>query len=63
MTDKRMKRFNVLMPHELYDAIRDGRPPGETVVSELRRALRLYLLFRQGELDIKTKDGREVVLL
>jgi|TARA_R100000049_G_C1911546_1_gene58802 hypothetical protein len=57
------KRYNLVIPEALYVELATvAEREHMTVVALMRRYLKLGLLFTQGDLVVRTRDGREVTL-
>ena len=55
-----MKRYHLRIQESVYDEVVDG---GATFVGEVRRALRILLMLRKGEVRLVKEDGTEVEVL
>ena len=59
-----MKRYSLVLPDEMWrEVVAGAESRGESFVSEVRRALRLYLLWRGGKVEVRTADGSKLEVL
>ena len=62
MTTK-LKRYHLVIPEKVYDEVAaEGARHQETFVGEVRRALKLWLMVRKGEVEVM-KDGVSLEVL
>ncbi len=54
-----LKRYHLVIDVKIYEEIASG---GDTFVGEVRRALKLWLLVRNGEVEV-LKDGVKMEVL
>lgn len=54
-----LKRYHLVIDAKLYREIAAG---GDSFVGEVRRALKLWLMFRKGEVEV-LKDGVKMEVL
>ncbi len=55
-----MKRYHLQIQESVYAEV---TADGATFVSSVRKALRILLMLRRGEVKLVTKEGKEVEVL
>lgn len=59
----KLKRYHLVIPEKVYaDVAAEGARNDGTFVSEVRRALKLWLMVRRGEVEV-VKDGVKMEVL